>query len=60
MLSKCKLLENISLHAQRLNCGACVYELEYHVGEKKLNLNWLPMLGLINKKPLLQVFSISY
>jgi hypothetical protein len=35
MMPKQKLFENIPLHAQRLNYGPNVCELEYHVGEKE-------------------------
>jgi hypothetical protein len=36
MVPKCKLLDNIPLHGQRLNCGTCVCELEDHVREKRI------------------------
>jgi hypothetical protein len=41
MVPKRELLENIPLHGQGLNCRANIYELEDHVGEKGLCLNWL-------------------
>jgi hypothetical protein len=34
-----ELPKNISLQAQGLNSETCAYELEDHVGEKKLNSN---------------------
>jgi len=37
MVPKHELLESIPLHAQRLNCGISICELEDHVGENKLN-----------------------
>jgi hypothetical protein len=37
MVPKHGLLENIPLHAQGLNCGVGICELEDHVGEKRLN-----------------------
>ncbi len=48
-MPKCELPESIPLHAQRLNCKADVYELEDHVEEKGLNLNWLTKFGLTKK-----------
>jgi hypothetical protein len=57
MVPKRELPEIIPLHDQRLNCGTNVYELEDHVREKGLNLNWLIKLGLAKKKNL-QVFPI--
>jgi len=39
MVPKCKLPESIPLHAQGLNCGVGVCELEDHVGEEELNSN---------------------
>jgi hypothetical protein len=39
MVPKRELPESIPLHAQGLNCGASVCELEDHVGEKGLSLN---------------------
>jgi hypothetical protein len=58
MVPKRKLPEIIPLHDQRLNCGTNVYELEDHVREKGLNLNWLIKLGLAKKK--IFKFSLSY
>jgi len=57
MVPKHKLPENVFLHAQRLNCGVGVCELEDHVGEKGLSLNWSTKLGLAKKTPL-QVFLV--
>jgi hypothetical protein len=45
MVLKDELPKSIFLHAQRLNCGAGICELEDHVGEKGLSLNWLTKLG---------------
>ncbi len=45
MVPKRKLPQSILLHEERLNYEADVYELEDHVGEKGLNLNWPPKLG---------------
>jgi hypothetical protein len=39
MVPKYKLPESIPLHAQRLNYGVDICELEDHVGEKGLSLN---------------------
>ncbi len=44
VVPKRKLPKSIPLHAQGLNCGTCVYELENHVGEEGLNSNWSPKL----------------
>jgi hypothetical protein len=49
MVPKHKLLENIPLHDQGLNCGTGICELEDHVGEKGLNSNWPTKLGLAKK-----------
>jgi hypothetical protein len=38
---KCKLLKNIPLHVQELNCGDDVYELEDRVKEEALSSNLL-------------------
>jgi len=46
---KCELPKSIPLHAQGLNCGANIRELEDHVGEKGLSLNWSTRLGLAKK-----------
>ncbi len=51
MVPKHELLESIPLHAQRLNFGTCVCELEDHVGEKGLSLNWLMKLRPAKKTP---------
>jgi hypothetical protein len=59
MVPKHKLLKSIPLHGQGLNYGACVYELDDHVGENGLNLNWSTKLGLA-KKLFLQVFLVAY
>ncbi len=45
-MPKHKLLKNIPVHGQRLNCGTNICELEDHVGEKGWSLNWLTKLGL--------------
>ncbi len=52
MMPKHKLPKSIFLHAQRLNYGVGVCELEDHVGEKWLSSNWLTKFGLSNKTPL--------
>jgi hypothetical protein len=49
MVPKHELLESILLHAQGLNYGGGVCELEDHVGENKLSLNWLTKLGPTQK-----------
>ncbi len=46
-MPKHELFESISLHAQELNYGTNVYELEDHVGEEALSLNWPQKLGLV-------------
>ncbi len=46
-MPKSKLPENIPLHAQELNYGTNVCELEDHVREEGLSLNWPPKLGPI-------------
>jgi hypothetical protein len=51
MVPKCELPKNIPLHDERLNYRIDVCELEDHVGEKGLNLNWLTKLGPIKKTP---------
>jgi hypothetical protein len=56
MVPKRKLLENILLHNQRLNCKTNVCELEGHVGEKGLNLNWPTKFRLAKETPLV-IFS---
>jgi hypothetical protein len=43
--------ESISLRAQGQNYKANIYELEDHVGENGLNLNWLTKLGFAKKTP---------
>jgi len=48
---KCELFENIPLHAQKLNYRINICELEDHVGEKRLNLDWLPKLKPTKKIP---------
>jgi hypothetical protein len=53
MVPKHKLFKSIPLHVQKLNCGVSVYELEDHVGEKTLNLQLPPKLGLTKKTPLI-------
>jgi hypothetical protein len=52
MVPKRKLLESIPLHVRKLNCRGNVYEVEYHVGEKALNMQLPPKLGLAKKSPL--------
>jgi hypothetical protein len=42
MVPKHELLENIPLHIRELNYEQNVYELEDHVGEKALSLNFTP------------------
>jgi hypothetical protein len=42
MVSKCKLLESIPLHIQKLNYVKGIYELENHVGEEVLSLDLPP------------------
>jgi len=49
MVPKCELPKSIPLYAQGLNCGTNIRELEDHVGEKGLSLNWLTKLGLVKK-----------
>ncbi len=55
MVPKHKLLESIPQHEQGLNYGASIYELDDHVGENGLNLNWLTKL-MFAKKTLLASF----
>ncbi len=50
-MPKRELPKSISLHAQGLNCRANVCELEDHVGEKGLNLNWSTKLGPTKEIP---------
>ncbi len=50
-MPKRKLLESIPLHVRKLNCRGNVYEVEYHVGEKALNMQLPPKLGLAKKSP---------
>ncbi len=52
MVLKHELSKSISLHVHGQNCGTNVYELEDHVGENKLSLNWLTKLGLAKKTPI--------
>jgi hypothetical protein len=59
MVPKHELLKNIPLHAQGLKCKANICELEDHVGEKRLNSNWLMKLGLV-KNLFQQIFSMAY
>ncbi len=51
MVPKRKMSESISLRAQGQNYKANIYELEDHVGENGLNLNWLTKLGFAKKTP---------
>jgi hypothetical protein len=51
MVPKHELPKSISLHAQGLNCGVGVCELEDHVGENGLSLNWLTKLRFAKKTP---------
>ncbi len=48
-MPKCEMLESIPLHAQGLNCGINICELEEHVGEKGLSSNWPTKLGFAKK-----------
>jgi hypothetical protein len=49
MVPKCELLESIPLHGQGFNYETCICELEDHVGEMGLNLNWLTKLGTVKE-----------
>jgi hypothetical protein len=59
MVLKQELLKSIPLHTQALNCGISVCELEGHLREKGLSMNWLTKLGP-TKKLILQVFLVTY
>jgi hypothetical protein len=49
MVPKCELPKSIPLHAQGLNCETNFCELEDHVGEKGLSLDWSTKLGFVKK-----------
>jgi hypothetical protein len=49
IMLKCLLLDSILLHAQGLNCGKGVYELEDNVGQEALSSNLMQKLGFIKK-----------
>jgi hypothetical protein len=51
MVPKCELPKIVPLHAQKLNYGTNICELEDRVGEERLNLNWLPKLVPTQKTP---------
>ncbi len=48
-MPKCELFKSIVLHVQELNYGEGICELVDHVGEKALNSNLLPKLGLAKR-----------
>jgi hypothetical protein len=48
-MPKHKLLESIPLHVQKLNYKEGIFKLEDCVGEKTLNLDLLPKLGLAKR-----------
>jgi len=49
MMPKCELLNNTSLHVQKLNYRKGIYELDDHVGEKTLSLDLLLKFRLAKK-----------
>jgi hypothetical protein len=60
MVPKHKLLKNVSLHDQELNYGKNICELEDHVGEKGLSLNWPTKFGLAKKNSCKFSLSLPY
>ncbi len=58
-MPKCELPKSIPLRAQGSNYEANVCELEDHVGEKGLSLNWPKKKLGPQKKLLMQVFLVA-
>jgi hypothetical protein len=49
MVQEHEMLENVSLHVQKINYEEDLYELEDCVGEEALNLNLPLKLGLVKR-----------